>query len=146
MRYYITIALLITLGGCATHHVPAESLALGRYNFSYVVEGGQPNSFTQVFDDGANTFLQLSLRFLPRDLSIQKCATKKTMRPVQVGQYQRITGIHDQLCIVLKEQKKRTSLKISRVTNQPSAGESAKYSRHRPLPDGEFQGAAVPKV
>lgn len=50
----------VTLGGCATHHVPAESLALGRYNFSYVVEGVQPNSFTQVFDDGANTFLQLS--------------------------------------------------------------------------------------
>lgn len=146
MRYYITLALLIGLGGCATHRMPAESLALGRYNFSYVVEGAQTNSFTQIFDDGANTYLQLSPRFRPRDLSIQKCTSKKQMRAVQVGQYQRITGIHDQLCMVLKEQKKRTSLKILRVTNQPPSGESAKYSRRRPLLDGEFQGAATPKV
>ena len=146
MRYYITLALLIVLGGCATHRVPAESTTLGRYHFSYVVEGAQPNSFTQVFDDGANTFLQLAPRFLPRDLSIKKCTAKKSMRTFQIGQYQRITGIHDQLCIELKEQKKRIAFKILRVTNQPSAGESAKYSRRRPLPDGEFQGAAVPKV
>lgn len=145
MRYYITIALLIAFGGCATHRVPVESLALGRYNFSYVVEGARTNSFIQIFDDGANTFLQLSPRLLPQDLRIQKCASKKPMKSVQVGQYQRITGIHDQLCVVLKEQKKRTSLKILRVTNQPSAGESGKYSRRRPLPDGEFQEAAVPK-
>lgn len=138
--------LLTALGGCANHRVPAESLTLGRYHFSYVVEGAQPNSFTQIFDDGANTYLQLSPRFLPRDLSIQKCTSKKQMRAVQVGQYQRITGIHDQLCIGLKERKKRTSLKILRLTNQPSVAESGKYSRRHPLPDGEFQGAAVPKV
>lgn len=126
MKRLVIATILLALGGCAVRHSTTESTSLGRYNFGYIVNG-RSDALTQIFNDGANTFMQLSKPWEQRNLSLRRCGSKKLLKSSLKGQYVLVAGIHDQLCVELTGKQKKLSLQVQRVTDVPSAVKSSKY-------------------
>lgn len=127
MRYYITIALLITLGGCATHRVPAESLAVGRYYFGYSLIPPTANSIVQVFDDGNATLIQVPTTRTKSKNIVRMCKYRSALRTTTQGQFIRVPRISSELCFDQTTQKRTLTTRI--IRESPPQSETIPISK-----------------
>ena len=99
----IPVALLLVacvLSGCV-QQAPSPDWQLGRYRFNYVQDGGTALQLIQVFDDGANTFLQFALPSDPNQIEIRSGAKKLTA--MRHGNYFMLKGLHEILTVSPKK-------------------------------------------
>ncbi len=107
--------LMLALGGCSTGRLPTESYFLGKYHFGYVTSGIGAKAITQVFDDGANTFLQMAESAKSKPITISHCDKHKPLKVEVNASYIIVPGIHFELCAILGKNRINSALTISKI-------------------------------